>query len=94
MLAQSKAMAVYAASFGILEARSPVRNHGRELSKQGDGVGSLVFVAHGNRSCQCVGKTGLCDRRDVEEQISVPPRREHGELLTTGTASIALDVAS
>ena len=43
---------------------------------------------------KCVGQTGLCDRRDVEEQISVPPRREHGELLTTGTASIALDVAS
>ena len=40
------------------------------------------------------GKAGLCDRRDVEEQISVPPRREHGGLLTTGTASITLDVES
>ena len=42
MLAQSKATTVYAASLGILETRSPVRNHGRELSKQGDGV------AHGS----------------------------------------------
>ena len=25
-----------------------MRNHGRELSKQGDGVGSLVFFAHGS----------------------------------------------
>ena len=77
MLAQSKATAVYAASLGILEARSPVRNHGRELSKQGDGVGSLVFVAHGNRSCQCFGKMGLCDRRDVKEQTSVPSRLQN-----------------
>ena len=23
-------------------------------------------------------KAGLCDKRDVEEQISVPPRRVHG----------------
>ena len=27
----------------------------------------------------------------MEEQISVPPRCEHGGLLTTGTASITLD---
>ena len=30
----------------------------------------------------------------MEDQISVPPRREHGGLLTTGTASITLDVES
>ena len=30
----------------------------------------------------------------MEEQLSVPPRREHGELLTTGTASITPDVES
>ena len=56
MLAQSKAMAVYAASLGILEARSPVRNHGRELSKQGDGVGSLVFIAHGTTLANVLGR--------------------------------------
>ena len=48
MLAQSKATTVYAASLRILETRSPVRNHGRKISKQGDGVGSLVFFAHGS----------------------------------------------
>ena len=37
---------------------------------------------------------GLCDRRDVEKQISVSPRCEHGGLLMTGIASITLDVES
>ena len=32
--------------------------------------------------------------RDVEEQISIPPRSEHGGLLMTGIASITLDVES
>ena len=52
MLAQSKATAVYDASLGISKEGRLGENHGSAISKQGDGVGSLVFVAHGNRSCQ------------------------------------------
>ena len=58
------------------------------------GVGGFVFDAHGNRVANDLGRCELCDRRDVERQISMLPRCEHGGLLMTGIASITLDVES
>ena len=46
VLAQSKTTDVYARMPWNFESSSLVRNHGRVLSKQGDGVGSLVFDTH------------------------------------------------
>ena len=56
--------------------------------------GSLVSTRIRNRFANELGRRGLCDRCDVEEKISVPPRSEHGGLLMTGTASITLDAES
>ena len=93
MLAKSKATAVYVASLGIWK-------EGRlgETMEESSANKATELVVLSRRIqklfCRQVGKAGLCDRRDVEGQISISPRCENGELLTTGTASIALDMES